>query len=160
MNCWQSLALQSRLLCFQAFLGFLPSLTEVLLLEYTGQDAICPQGTVSNPLCRELPISRELHQSRETQISLSQNPCLEVLSWFAFFHADTAHLPFKTPHTKSHLSHLSLTWPSTWLSVLETSVPCSCPYLADPEGDGSGILIICTAADAFPGSCKGRAFMP
>lgn len=78
-------ALQSRLLCFQAFLGFLPSLAEVLLLEYTGQDAICPQGAVSNPLCRELPVSRELHQSRETQISLSQNPRLEVLSWFVFF---------------------------------------------------------------------------
>lgn len=35
--------LQSRPLCFHASLGSVPSLTEILLLEYTGQDAICPQ---------------------------------------------------------------------------------------------------------------------
>ena len=35
--------LQPRLLCFHASLGSVPSLTEILLLEYTGQDAICPQ---------------------------------------------------------------------------------------------------------------------
>ena len=28
--------------------------------------------------------------------------------------------------------------------------------MADPEGDGSGILIICFVADPFPESCKGR----
>lgn len=28
--------------------------------------------------------------------------------------------------------------------------------MADPEGDGSGILIICISADPFPESCKGR----
>ena len=48
-------------------------------------------------LCRELPVSRELRQSRETQISLSQNLCQEVLSWFVFFHTDTAISSLRLP---------------------------------------------------------------
>lgn len=160
MNCWQSLPCSPDRCVFRPSWAFSPA-----------SQRFCSWNTqVRMPSAHRglyLILSAVSYPSLGSSIRAEKprSVCLRTPAWkfflgFFFFHTDTAHLPFKTPHTKSYLSHLSLTWPSTWLSVLETSVPCSCPYMADPEGDGYGILIICIAADAFPESCKGRAFMP
>ena len=89
VNCWQSLACSPDRCVFMPPWALSPA-----------SQSFCSWNTqVRMPsvhrglypvLCRELPVSRELHQSRETQISLSQNLCQEVLSWFVFFHTDTA----------------------------------------------------------------------
>ena len=96
VNCWQSLACSPDRCVFMPPWALSPA-----------SQSFCSWNTqVRMPsvhrglypvLCRELPVSRELHQSRETQISLSQNLCQEVLSWFVFFHTDTAISPSRLP---------------------------------------------------------------